>query len=65
MAKTRKQIEVRLKISAPAGMTAAQIRREVKTRINDMCPCFDAFELNLSHTAEGPDGYLKIKAANA
>lgn len=65
MAKTRKQIEIRLKITAPAGMTAAQIRREVKTRINSVAPHYDAHGLDLPWQAEGADGYLKIKASDA
>lgn len=65
MAKTRKSVVIALKITAPAGMTASQIRQEVKTRINDVAPHFDAFGLRLPDSAEGPDGYLRLRAANA
>lgn len=61
---TRKTTTVTLKVTAPAGMTAAQIRREVKTRVNLVRPYYDAFSLLLPDTAEGSDGYLRLRASN-
>ncbi len=65
MAKTRKNITITLKITAPAGMTDSQIRREVKTRINEVTGYYDAFYLGLPDKDEGSDGYLRVRAANA
>jgi hypothetical protein len=65
MASTRKTIVITLKITAPAGMNARQIRQEVKTRINEVAPYFDAFSLQLPDSAEGKNGYLRLRAANA
>lgn len=65
MATKRKAIVITLKVTAPAGMTARQIRQEVKTRINDVTGHFDAFGLRLPDSAEGSDGHLRLHAANA
>jgi hypothetical protein len=63
MAKTRKSVTVTLKITAPVGMPARAIRREVLTRINDMTGHFDGFDFNLPSSAEGDDGCIRIRAA--
>jgi len=63
--KMRKTITISLRITAPVGMTAAQIRTEAKTRITDVAPHFDAFSLRLPDSAEGADGYIRLRAANA
>ncbi len=63
MSKTRKTVSMTLSVNAPAGMSAAQIRREVLTRINRVGPHYDAFALGLPDTTEGGDGYLKFRAS--
>ncbi|AEI71134.1 hypothetical protein [EBPR siphovirus 5] len=61
--KTRKSITLTLRVNAPAGMSAAQIRREVLTRVNQVTGHYDAFALGLPDTAENGAGYLKIRAS--
>lgn len=61
--KARKVIYMNLKVTAPAGMMARDIRREVLTRINEACQHFDAFGLNLPDSAENEGGVLRVRAA--
>ncbi|MCZ8104018.1 MAG: hypothetical protein O9972_39755 [Burkholderiales bacterium] len=61
MKKARKNVRITMEVTAPAGMTAAQVRREVRTRINKVAPWYDAYTLNLPHTTEGSDGYLRVR----
>lgn len=63
MSKTRKSVTLTLRVNAPAGMSAAQIRREVLTRVNQVTGHYGAFALGLPDTAEGGDGYLKFRAS--
>jgi hypothetical protein len=59
----RPALDISLRVTAPAGMPAAAIRREVLTRINDLTGHYSAFDFRLSDQAEGPDGNLRIKAS--
>lgn len=63
--KTRKTIVMSLSVTAPAGMSALGIRREVLTRINYVGPRYDAFSLGLPETAEDGNGYLRVRASLA
>lgn len=60
--KARKTVTITLAVTAPAGMKAAAIRREVLTRINDVTGHYDAFDLGLPDSAETGGGYLNIRA---
>jgi hypothetical protein len=65
VAKTRKTIVMELKVTAPAGMRAGQVKREVLTRINHIGPHFDAFALDLPYSAEDDKGYIRVRASLA
>lgn len=57
----RETITLTLKISAPAGMHARAIKREVLTRINQVTGHYCAFSLGLPDSAEDWRG-LRVKA---
>lgn len=59
----RPALDISLRITAPAGMPAAAVRREVITRINEVTGCYSAFDLRLPYQAEGSDGNLRVKAS--
>lgn len=58
-------ISLSLQISAPKGMNARTIKREVLTRINNVCGHYDAFTLGLPDSSEDLRGNLKVKATLA
>lgn len=63
--KSRNVVSMALRVTAPNGMPPDAVRREVLTRINDLTGCYSAFDLRLSDRAEGPDGNLRVRAAEA
>lgn len=63
MAAKRKRVRMLLDVTAPAGMTSAQVRREVRTRIDRVGPHYDAFSIGLPDSAEGSDGYIRVRVA--
>lgn len=65
MAKTRKTIVIALKVTAPVGMRAGHVKREVLTRINYIGPHFDSYMLDLPDSAEDDKGYLRVRASLA
>lgn len=65
MAKKRtRTIIMTLKITAPAGMRAAHIKREVKTRINEVNGYYDEFSFDLPGSAFNCHGEVKMRAAS-
>lgn len=63
MARTRKSVTITLKVTAPAKMKIAHIRREVITRINHLTGHYCSADLGLGWREDGPDGNIRIKAA--
>jgi hypothetical protein len=61
MSKKRKMVTMSLRVSAPAGMTAAQVRQEIRTRIVNLSGHYDAFALGLPDSAETGQGVLDLK----
>jgi hypothetical protein len=59
----RKLVTLTINVMVPEKMSLTQVRREVKTRINDVGAYYDAFSIGLPDTAEDQNGYIWIRAA--
>ena len=61
MSKRRKIVTMTLTVSAPAGMTAAQVRQEVRTRVVHLSGHYDSYNLGLPDSAMTGHGVLDVK----
>ncbi len=63
----RKTLTLTLTVSAPKKMPAADIRKELRARINDYCGYFDAFSIGLpeSDTDDAGGPRIVVKSVKA